>query len=77
MLTILINIILMYSVNRIRNTIKSKEYIDPNEKFIFTHMINFFIASVLKLVQLGFLFEAFAKNAKWTHEEEKGDPNWQ
>ena len=49
-LTTAINCILIYSVNRIRKVIKSKDYMDPNEKFAFIHMVNFFLDSVGNLV---------------------------
>ena len=49
-LTVFINAVLMYSVNKIRNIIKSKEFIDPNEKFILIHLINFFIASIFQVI---------------------------
>ena len=44
------NCILIYSVHRIRSIIMSKDYIDPNEKFAFIHMINFFIDSILQVI---------------------------
>ena len=55
-LTILINVVLMYSVSRIRNSIKNKEYIFPNEKLIVIHLINYFISSVFSIVQTVMLY---------------------
>ena len=49
-LTTAINGILIYSVNRIRNVIKSKDYMDPNERFAFIHMVNFFLDSIFNLI---------------------------
>ena len=46
----------MYSVSRIRNSIKNKEYIFPNEKLIVIHLINYFISSVFSIVQTVMLY---------------------
>ena len=72
-LTTAINSILIYSVVRIRNIIKSKDYMDPNEKFAFVHMVNFLLDSIFKLVQIAVLFVAISKNAKWSDEKDNGD----
>ena len=72
-LTTAINCILIYSVSRIRNIIKSKDYMDPNEKFAFAHMVNFLLDSIFKLVQISILFVAISKNAKWSDEMDDGD----
>ena len=67
----------MYSVSRIRNSIRNKEYIFPNEKLIVIHLVNYLISSIFSFVQTSFLFIIIRKDADWYDKKIQHDPSWQ
>ena len=49
-LSIIYNITLIYSVNVIRNNLRNRETIIPNEKLVNIHIINFLLNSVFVVI---------------------------